>query len=595
MKYERGEKPTSYKLKVLILIFLISSILFAQFQKELPEAFAKRTKWWREAKFGMFIHWGIYAVPADSTDLEGRKIVGEWFMHNKKMQVSEYEKFAKQFNPVKFNAREWVRMAKEAGMKYIVITSKHHDGFCMFDSDLTDYNIVKGTPFGRDPLKELAKECKHQGIRLGFYYSILDWHHPDYLPRRPWEKDVRPEKGADLNLYIDYMKGQLKELLTKYDQVAVLWFDGWWEHNAEELRSSEVNSFVRSLQPDILINDRNHLPEDFSTPEQTIPARAMPGGRLWETCMTINDTWGYAKNDKNWKPAKDLIRKLCDIAHKGGNFLLNVGPTAEGTFPEPVVERLKKIGEWMKVNGESIYGTTQCPFRKLSFDGRCTVKGNILYLHVFQWPERDLKLEGLETKVLSARTLSDIKKLKFRVEHVEKEGGMKVLYISKPKNLDPAVTVVKLTLAGKPVVKEVLEVIKPDENEKIICHARDAELHGSYIRYEYGDGKDNIGFWTNASDYATWNIFVPEKGRYKIIFTYACPPENAGSKVKIEIEEGEGAETIIEATPSWKDFNDYFIGELILPHGTHVFSVRVIEMPKGAVMNLQKVVLEPVK
>lgn len=583
-----------YRLKFLIPIFLISNILFAQFRKESPEEFAKRTKWWKEAKFGMFIHWGIYAVPADSTDLEGRKVAGEWFMHNKKMQVSEYEKFASQLNPVNFNAHEWVRMAKEAGMKYIVITSKHHDGFCMFDTKLTDYNIVKATPFGRDPLKELAKECKRQGLKLGFYYSIMDWHHPDYLPRRPWERGVRPEEGADLNRYIEYMKGQLKELLTNYGPIAVLWFDGWWEHNAEELRSSEVNSFVRSLQPDILINDRNHLPEDFSTPEQTIPAGAMPGGRLWETCMTINDTWGYAKNDENWKPAEDLIRKLCDIAHKGGNFLLNVGPTAEGTFPEPIVERLKKIGEWMKVNGESIYGTTQCPFRKLSFDGRCTVKGNVLYLHVFNWPEGDLMLEGLDTEVLNACALSDRKKLKVSSELI-KNDSRKIFYISKPRHLDPAVTVVKLTLKGKPQVKEVLEVIKPDESGKIVCYARDAELHGSYIRYEYGDGKDNIGFWTNASDYATWNIFVPEKGRYRVLVTYACPQENAGSRVILGIEGNGKIEATVESTSSWADFKDYFIGELLLTPGQQVFSVRVIEMPKGAVMNLQKVVLEPVR
>lgn len=583
-----------YRLKILIPIFLISNILFAQSRKESPEEFAKRTKWWKEAKFGMFIHWGIYAVPADSTDLEGRKVAGEWFMHNKKMQVSEYEKFASQFNPVNFNAHEWVRMAKEAGMKYIVITSKHHDGFCMFDTKLTDYNIVKATPFGRDPLKELAKECKRQGLKLGFYYSIMDWHHPDYLPRRLWEKGVRSEEGADLNRYIEYMKGQLKELLTNYGPIAILWFDGGWEHNAEELRSSEVNSFVRSLQPDILINDRNHLPEDFSTPEQTIPAGAMPGGRLWETCMTINDTWGYAKNDENWKPAEDLIRKLCDIAHKGGNFLLNVGPTAEGTFPEPIVERLKKIGEWMKVNGESIYRTTQCPFRKLSFDGRCTVKGNVLYLHVFNWPEGDLMLEGLDTEVLNACALSDKKKLKVSSELI-KNDSRKIFYISKPKHLDPAVTVVKLTLKGKPQVKEVLEVIKPNESGKIVCYARDAELHGSYIRYEYGDGKDNIGFWTNASDYATWNIFVPEKGRYRVLVTYACPQENAGSRVTLGIEGNEKIEATVEATSSWADFKDYFIGELLLPSGQQVFSVRVIEMPKGAVMNLQKVVLEPVR
>jgi len=577
------------------LVFCMASLLLAQPQGETPEAFLKRTQWWREAKFGMFIHWGIYAVPADATDLQGRKTIAEWYLSNKQMQVRDYEKFAAQFNPVRFNAREWVRMAKEAGMKYIVITSKHHDGFCMFDTKLTDYNIVKATPFGRDPMKELAAECKRQGIKLCFYYSIMDWHHPDYLPRRPWERDVRPAEGADLNRYIDFMKGQLRELLTNYGPIGVLWFDGGWEHNAQELRSAEVNAFIRSLQPQILINDRNHLPEDFSTPEQTIPAGALPGGRLWETCMTINDTWGYAKNDTNWKSAEDLIRKLCDIAHKGGNFLLNVGPTAEGTFPEPIVERLQRIGQWMKVNGKSIYGTTQSPFRKLSFDGRCTAKGNTLYLHVFTWPEGDLRVEGLETKVLSARALLGNEPLKVRTEHARDGNGYTVVYISRPKRIDPAATVVELKLAGKPVVVQVASVIQPNARGVLLCHARDAEVHGQSARYEQGDGKDNIGFWTNASDYVTWTVSVPAQGRYKVTVTYACPPENAGSRFHVGVEGRQRLEGVVEATGSWTAFRDFTLGEITVPAGRQVLSVRVTEMPRGAVMNLQKVVLEPLK
>ncbi|MGQ9697572.1 MAG: alpha-L-fucosidase, partial [Armatimonadota bacterium] len=376
-------------LATAVLLSILGPTL-GQTARETKEQFEARTKWWREAKFGMFIHWGIYAVPADCTTRDGRKSIAEWYLSNKQMQVKDYEKFAAQFNPVKFDAKKWVATAKQAGMKYIVITSKHHDGFCMFDSKLTDYCITKATPFKRDPMRELAQECRRQGLRLCFYYSIMDWHHPDYLPRRPWEQNVRPATGADLNRYIEYMKGQLRELLTNYGPIGVIWFDGGWEHNAQELRSEEVNRMIRSIQPSIIINDRNHLPEDHATPEQTIPAGALPGGRLWETCMTINDTWGYAKNDTNWKPAEDLIRKLCDIASKGGNFLLNVGPTAEGEFPPEIMERLAAIGRWMKVNGESIYGTTQSPFRRLSFDGRCTVKGNNLYLHVFRWPEEGL-------------------------------------------------------------------------------------------------------------------------------------------------------------------------------------------------------------
>ena len=407
---------------------------------ETPEQFAERMKWWCEARFGMFIHWGIYALPADATTWEGKPSGAEWYLSNKRMQMAEYEKFASQFDPVKFDAREWVRIARDAGMKYIVITSKHHDGFCMFHTQLNhDWNIVDATPFKRDPLKELAEECRKQGIRLGFYHSIMDWRHPDYLPRRPWEEITRPAEGASLDRYIDYMKGQLQELLTNYGPVAIIWYDGGWEHDAVELRGAEVNGLIRSLQPDVIINDRINLPEDHATPEQSIPEDALPDGRLWETCMTMNETWGYARNDPNWKSATDLIHKLCDIASKGGNFLLNVGPTELGEIPEESVERLKRVGEWMRVNGRSIYATTKSPIGKPSFDGRCTAKGDRLYLQVFTWPEEGLSLTGLKTPVREAHALMGGEKLAVTAQDGE-------VRIAKPSRLDPDATVVELWL-----------------------------------------------------------------------------------------------------------------------------------------------------
>ena len=437
--------------KLVVILILAALAAQAQTAKESPEQFEQRTAWWREAKFGMFIHWGIYSVPADSTDLQGKKGIGEWYFSNKQMQVKDYEKFAAQFDPVKFDARTWVKTAKDAGMKYIVITSKHHDGFDMFDTKLSSYCITKATPFKRDPMKELAAECARQGIKLCFYHSIMDWHHPDYVPRRKWEVVSRPADGANLDRYIDYMKGQLRELLTNYGPIGILWFDGGWEHNAQELHSEEVNAMIRSIQPGILINDRNNLPEDYATPEQNIPANALPNGRLWETCMTMNDTWGYAKNDTNWKSSEDLIRRLIDIASKGGNFLLNVGPTAEGVFPDAIDERLAQIGAWMKVNGESIYGTTQSPFRKLPFDGRVTTKGNTLYLHVFSWPKEELRLSDLETPIVGARALEGNETLTAKSEQ---SGDTKVVAISRPKKLNPIATVIELRLAGPPQVAE---------------------------------------------------------------------------------------------------------------------------------------------
>jgi len=559
---------------------------------ETQEQFAKRTQWWRDAKFGMFIHWGIYAVPADSTDRNGRKSIAEWYLSNKQMQVADYARFASQFNPVKFDARKWVATAKAAGMKYIVITSKHHDGFCMFDSKLTDYCITKATPFKRDPMKELAAECKRQGIKLCFYHSIMDWHHPDYLPRRPWERDVRPADGADLNRYIEYMKGQLRELLTNYGPIGVLWFDGGWEHNAQELHSAEVNAMIRSIQPNILINDRNHLPEDFSTPEQTIPANALPGGRLWETCMTMNDTWGYAKNDNNWKSPEDLIRKLCDIASKGGNFLLNVGPTAEGEFPPESVERLAAIGRWMKANGASIYGTTQSPFRRLSFNGRCTTKGNTLYLQVFEWPATGLVLTGLNTAVRSARALATGEKLQVLATPA-RNGELSSLLISRPSKLDPAATVVELRLAGAPDVTPVATLITPARDGSFVLAARDAEIHGNTAQYESGGDRDNIGFWTNASDWVSWQCSVPADGAYNVEVTYACPDESAGSTFTVGAEGGETVTSTVASTGSWTAFQSKTLGQIRLSAGRNTIAVRVKEMPRGAVMNLRQVRLVP--
>ena len=391
--------------------------------KETPAERDARMEWWRDARFGMFIHWGLYAIPAGEWNGKPIAGIGEWIMDRANIPVEDYEQLAKKFNPTKFDAAEWVRIAKDAGVKYIVITSKHHDGFCLFDTKATDWDVVDSSPYGKDLLTQLAKECRKQGIKFCTYYSIMDWHHPAQY--RGSEKRYNPTKMHEgrKTEYMDFMKKQLKELLDSCD-TEVLWFDGEWPAWYTEEDGREIYNYLRKLKPELIINNRvgkgrkgmeglnkgdQQYVGDFGTPEQQIPATGIPGVD-WESCMTMNDTWGFKKDDHKWKSTEMLIRNIIDIASKGGNYLLNVGPTAEGLIPAPSVERLEGIGKWMKVNGESIYGTQASPFAKTPW-GRCTQKTldggkTRLYLHVFDWPA-DAKLTvPVKNKVVGAKCLA---------------------------------------------------------------------------------------------------------------------------------------------------------------------------------------------
>jgi alpha-L-fucosidase len=413
-----------------------------------------RMRWFRQARFGMFIHWGVYSVPAG--EWKDKTNHAEWIMLTGNIPSAEYEKFAGQFNPVKFDAKEWVRIAKDAGMKYMVITSKHHDGFCMFDTKLTDYSIVKATPFKRDPMKELAAACKEAGIVFCFYYSDVDWHHPEF-PAKYCQRGFHgaPNPNADLEKYVAYMKGQVRELLTNYGPLGILWFDGGGSFKGEPmaklLHSQEIIDMIRQLQPACLVNNRLGLPADYGTPEQRIPDQK--SATPFEVCMTLNRHWGYNKNDTNWKEAPEVIHNLCDIASKGGNYLLNVGPTAEGLIPPDSVRILKDVGKWMAVNGQAIYGTTASPWKKHPFDGRCTVKGGTLYVQVFKWPsDGSLKIAGLKGEIVGAEALD---KGVGEVKHeVKTEDGRQVLLLTAPEKPDPIATVVAVRFKDQPAVTE---------------------------------------------------------------------------------------------------------------------------------------------
>ena len=418
--------PRQLTIALVLATSVAGSGLAQDFTQETPAQRQSRMAWWRDARFGMFIHWGLYAVPAGT--LHGDRVagIGEWIMSRAHVPVAEYETFTKQFNPTQFDADEWARIAKSAGMKYIIITSKHHDGFAIFDSKISRYDVMDATPYKRDIIKALSTAAHNAGLKFGVYYSIMDWHHPDAQGPNFPEYNSRTWSTPNFDRYVEtYMKPQLKELVTQYPFIDVLWFDGEWVADWTDAKGKTLYNWLRGMKPTLIINNRvGHSRQglgglnaegqvgvgDFGTPEQRVPPEGLLGVD-WETCMTMNDTWGFKSYDDNWKDTKTLVRTLIDVASKGGNFLLNVGPTAQGLIPSPSVSRLREMGDWMNTNGESVYGTTVSPYGMPAW-GRYTVKGNRVYAHVFDWPrDGKLVLTGVKDKPMRARLLVDGKPL----------------------------------------------------------------------------------------------------------------------------------------------------------------------------------------
>jgi len=354
----------------------------------------RRMKWWNAARFGMFIHWGLYSVYGHH----------EWAMEDEGIPVAEYEQLAAQFKPEPNAARAWAKLAKQAGQKYMVMTTKHHEGFCNWDTKLTNYNAAKQGP-GRDLVAEFVEAVRAEGLRVGFYYSLMDWHHPDGA-RCATDEAARQR-------FVEYTHGLVRELMTNYGKIDILWYDVDWPLDAKGWESEKMNQMVFKFQPDIIVNNRNGVPGDFSTPEQEI--RAEKAGRAWETCMTMNDSWGYQRADNNWKTTKTLVRNLITCAGNGGNYLLNIGPRGDGSIPEESVQRLSEVGKWMDKHGPTIYETERCGVHESLF-ADFTRKGNTLYIHVENWPGSTIAIGGLKTKATAAKVFTSGQKVAFQQE-----------------------------------------------------------------------------------------------------------------------------------------------------------------------------------
>ncbi|MCX7798409.1 MAG: alpha-L-fucosidase [Melioribacter sp.] len=433
-------KTNIIKLFIHFLIFFViyHSNLFSQENYIPSQENIKNRQWFQDAKFGLFIHWGVYSVLGD----------GEWVMQNKKIDKKTYERLAEFFNPISFDPTEWVSLAKDAGMRYITITTRHHDGFSMFNTKASKWNIVERTPYKKDIIKMLADECHKQGIKIFFYYSLVDWYHDDYFPRGMTGQYSGRKDSGDWNNYINFMKTQITELLTNYGQIGGIWFDGLWDKKNADWKLNEIYKLIHQLQPGCLIGNNHHVAplegEDFQMFEKDLPGKNTSGfnseskiGDLpLETCETINNSWGFNLLDKNYKSSKELIQYLVKAAGNNANFLLNVGPMPDGKIQSEFVDRLKEIGNWLKKYGETIYGTRGGPISEKSW-GVTTQKENKVFVHLLNYENNNLLLPDFGKKIKSVK-LFDGTKLIYKQDSFGI--GIKI----PPEKVDPVDTIIIL-------------------------------------------------------------------------------------------------------------------------------------------------------
>ena len=569
---------------------LIASLLFAAscsapspepepaaFQ-ETPEQEEQRMAWYKEAKFGMFIHWGPYSALAG--EWNGKQVevgdIAEWIMQRLQIPRDEYREMTKNFNPVEFDAEGIVRLAKDAGMRYLIFTSKHHDGFAMYHSKISKYNIIDWTPYESDPLRELAEECRMEGIRFGFYYSHReDWDEP-FAYGNTWDFDFDPEQDLDTfeEKYLETKaKPQLRELLTDYGPIALVWFDrGIYTQD----QARDFAQIVRGLQPQCIINGRiGNYGKELLGDYQNLSDNGMPPSGIeeyWETPQTHNHTWGFSKFDTEWKSTAEVVRRLVEIVSKGGNYLLNIGPDGLGRVPQESVDTLTGVGKWVRANGESIYGTTASPFPEIPW-GYSTVKGGTLYLHVFEWPKDGLlQLKGLRNEVIKVATLADPEQaLSFKQE----AGFVEIKVPAKPP--DPINSVLVMEIEGTADVDPVLVTQREDGGYALDFLS--AATQGAAVKRFNREGEWHISKWTGPSDGITWHIDVASPGEFEVRITYAANEGWVGQGYAIEAG-GTQLEAKVERTGDWYEYQTFSPGTIALAEAGQQ-TIRIV--PKSTV------------
>jgi alpha-L-fucosidase len=547
--------------------------------QESDAAFEERMAWFNEARFGMFIHWGAYSVLEGEWQGKPARGYAEWIQSKATIPRDAYREVAARFQPDKFDADAWIRTARDAGMKYFVITTKHHDGFCLWDSAHTDYDIVDHAGLDFDPLAQLSEACKKHGVRFGTYYSILDWADA--------ANHSRVAKPADKEAYVRYMKDQVRELIEKYD-TDILWFDGDWVDWWTLEDGADFYSYIRGLKPSIIINNRvskrQKFKRDFGTPEQVTPGGDL--GYDWEACWTINHSWGFKRADTKWKSTGQLIEKLSDIVSKGGNLLLNVGPRPDGTFPDGNTEQLLEMGKWLEVNGAAIYGTDSSKIPQPSW-GRLTQKDKTLYLHVFEWPkDGQLVLDKLATPATTASLLGHAEEQALQIQTARNR-----VAISLPAQAPASpVPVIRLDFNAE-ITASVDQGDQPDLGEgDILLSARDAQITGKGpLALE--EGQKNLGYWQSNDNTASWTFQnVSPDTLYAVELDYSLDPAYAGGHFRLDCG-GSWCAGFVPATKNWNDYQGLHAGHI---HVQDVGQATLTLKKQGggqALLNLKAIIL----